>query len=140
DKDDLNNDQYRYAYTLGASGSYDYLFRAQLDGGPWMYCEADGPHDSFDAAAAGKLTVDPLQIAYCNLQSFPAGAEVETPVGLKGRVYVAGLTDRVGQGAGIRMQAAIWRSPSGRADGDWREATYEREADGRTPADHANGH
>jgi hypothetical protein len=52
-----NNDEYQWQTTDPAAGNYLTAFRASLDGGPFTYCEKDGPHPALDPAQAGTLTV-----------------------------------------------------------------------------------
>jgi hypothetical protein len=59
-----NNDEYSFAPTPTAAGTFRYLFRYSLDGGlNWTHCDLDGagsnPGLSFDIAQTGVLTVTP---------------------------------------------------------------------------------
>src|SRR5262249_12925659 len=51
-----NNDEYKWAATCPGAGSYLTSFRASLDGGPWTYCETDGPHNALETSWAGSVT------------------------------------------------------------------------------------
>jgi len=134
-KDDGNNDEYQRTVTLPAAGGYSTSFRARLGSSAWTICEADGPHDTYAPAAAGTLTVADLVVGFCNLQSFPSTAEVGKQLTLKGRVYVATVTDQVGQGPGLKLQVGFGPDISGLV---WSDATYESDVDGLSAGNHAN--
>jgi hypothetical protein len=104
---DINNDEYLATLPPLMIGNRSVAFRASLDGGPWTYCETDGPHATLDDAQLGALTVGPT-VAYCNLQ-FPAQVTgpASSPVDFFGQVYQPGVTDQVGQGAGIFLELGV---------------------------------
>ena len=141
----FRSDQYKLAISIPAApGDYKTVFRASVDNGAsYAYCEIDGLHPSLDATKAGKLTATaapPPSVQYCNFQfaSTTAGAPGD-PLTLYGRVYQPGVTDAIGAGAGIAMQAGI--GPSGSIDPSayaWTNATYASDVDGLNAGDHAN--
>ena len=64
DTDEPGNDEYMATLTAGAPGSYDYAYRASMDGGnTWTYCDGpggmDGSTDGYAVEHAGALTVTP---------------------------------------------------------------------------------
>lgn len=123
---DLNNDEYKWASTGPSPGTYATAFRASIDDGGWSYCELDGLHAALDPAQTGSLTSavpPPPKVDWCNLQ-FPqqATGAPGAPLSLYGQVYEPGVTDQVGQGAGITMQAGIGFSDGGWS---WSPATYD---------------
>lgn len=120
-----NNDEYVWQGPNPAAGSYQTLFRATLDGGPFTYCETDGPHDALDPTKTGSLTITaapPPQVGWCNLQ-FPQQLQVDAGAAptYYGRVYAQGVTDQVGQGPGIAMQLGLDLPDGGFG---WQGATY----------------
>jgi hypothetical protein len=140
DSDQSHNDQYHADTTAPSTqGSYYTTFRAQFDGGPWVYCEPDGLNATFDPTDAGTLTVQANTVGavgWCNLQ-FPAQATAHPgdTVNLYGRVYEQGVTDQVGQGPGIFMEAGFSLVDGGFG---WTSAQFNVDADGPTPGDHSN--
>lgn len=111
---DINNDEYLVNAPAQAVGNYQMAFRASLDGGPFTYCEVDGPHPSIDVLHAAPLTVGDTA-SWCNLQ-YPAqysGAAGSTAT-YYGQVFLAGVTDQAGQGAGLELQLGY-----GPGDGGW---------------------
>jgi len=130
---DINNDEYQATFAAGV-GNYALAFRAAVDGGPWTDCETDGPHASYAPIAAGSLVVGDT-VSWCDLQ-FPTQAALADAGGnFYGRVYQPGVTDQVGQGAGIEMQFGY-----GPGDGSWvwTPASYNVDVDGLNAGDHAN--
>jgi hypothetical protein len=138
--DQGNNDEYKLdAAAPAAVGTYRTAFRAQVDGGAWSYCETDGLHAALDVAQAGTLTVQAQSVGavgWCNLQ-FPTAATAAPGAALSlfGRVYQQGVTDGVGQGAGVELEAGISTADGGWV---WQAARFNVDADGVSAGDHAN--
>ena len=119
-----NNDEYMATLTVLESGTFDFAWRASIDGGQtWAYCDLDGNVDGagYSADQAGTLVVGP-GVWWGNLQwphTMDAVAGAELPPAY-GRVYQAGVTDRVGAGPGLLAQFGY--GPDGtdpRADATW---------------------
>lgn len=102
-----SNDEFQAVLPNPGAGSYKFAFRFNHANGPWSYCDADGlANMGFTEAQAGSLTVTAAGIDNCVLQ-FPAMLETREgrPSGdVFGRVLSQGVTDGVGQGAGIEAQ------------------------------------
>ena len=143
DEDGLNagdhaNDEYEASFNVPAVGNYEMAYRASVDGGPWTFCEVDGPHADYAPLSAAPLVVGDT-VAYCNLQfpQYPPDAQlpVGAPASFYGRVYQAGVTDSVGQGAGIELQFGY-----GPGDGGWSwfPSDFNGDRDGLNAGDNAN--
>jgi hypothetical protein len=98
------NDEYMAPLTIPAAGTYKFAFRFRHADGDWAYCDADGlAIGGFTEDQAGSLTVSDPAIDRCLLQ-FPATLwtlQGQPSALVYGRVFSTGLTDAVGQAAGI---------------------------------------
>lgn len=128
-----NDDEYVGSFTPASPGSFDYAFRYSRNSGPWVYADLDGTSNGYSPQYAGALNVDPVTlpttIDWANLQ-FPFSISVSqntaTPV-IYGRVYVAGVTDSPGPGAGIAAEVGFGPDgsfPSGLGGWQWTAATF----------------
>ena len=103
-----NNDEYLASLTVLVPGTFDYAWRASVDGGAtWAYCDLDGNQAGlgYTAAQAGALIVGP-GVWWGNLQ-WPHSMDVAAGEALPsayGRVYQQGVTDRNGPPAGLQAQ------------------------------------
>jgi len=122
-------DEFKLAAAAPAPGTYRTGFRASVNGGAWSHCGVGGKSAAFDPADAGTLTVRPNQVDWCRLTSqSTSDGYFADPIAMKAEVYVAGVTDVPGQGAGIAVQAG-W----GFADGsgwNWAPAAYSGDRSG----------
>lgn len=141
-----NNDAYEATLTPLAPGTFDYAYRFQADGGPWIYCDSNGTDDGYSASYAGSLTVTGQPAAtvdWCTLQ-WPAATQ--TPEGVDselifGRVYVQGITNGNGQGQGLQSElgyGAPGSDPATDASWHWIPAQYNVSVDGLSQGDLAN--
>lgn len=140
-----NNDEYMATFQPTQTGTFSFVYRFSLNGGPWTYCDSDG--GTFEPGKAGTMTVtsDATELVdWCNLQwpyaiTVSAGRETEA---IYGRVYKDGVTPGAGQGAGILAQVGYGpdgSDPSADASNwTWVDATYNVDVDGLTPGDLAN--
>src|SRR6185503_5179352 len=109
--DAFNNDEYFATFTVPAMGVfYDYCYRYSLNGGPWLYCDAqnEGSQNGYSPSDAGQLEVTAAEtgINWGNTQ-FPASITVaanQSTPSIYGRIWKQGVTDAAGQGAGITAQ------------------------------------
>ncbi|MFP2906791.1 IPT/TIG domain-containing protein [Pyxidicoccus sp. 3LFB2] len=113
-----NNDEYEATLpNPGTAGSYGFAYRFQVNGGAFLYCDADGNSGGatgFDTTKLGTLTVSAPQdisIGWCKL----GGEATEAPpnevyrVGqaakeIYAQVYMEGVTPGANAGAGIQGQ------------------------------------
>jgi hypothetical protein len=105
-----NDDEYMAVLVPELAGQYDYAWRFSVDGGQTFgHCDVAGTaQGAYVPAAAGHLGVfDSPQ--WGNLQ-FPhellATSGEETDV-VYGQVFLAGVTDRPGPGAGLRAELGV---------------------------------
>ncbi|MFP2923815.1 IPT/TIG domain-containing protein [Pyxidicoccus sp. 3LG] len=139
-----NNDEFEATLpNPGTPGSYRFAYRFRVNGGAFLYCDADGNDGGatgFEASRTGTLTVTPPQnvrVDYCKLG--PDGNRTSLDLFYQptdtvltkvvGQVYSAGITQGSGAGAGVVAQLGI-----GPADSDptepgvtgwtWTAATY----------------
>ncbi|WP_238539826.1 IPT/TIG domain-containing protein [Corallococcus macrosporus] len=142
----------RYQATLpnpGVVGSYRFAYRFQVNGGEFMYCDADGnstnPEHGFNVDLAGSLAVsedpDPEPTdSYCRLQSVD-GTTVGSgdTVTVVGRVHIPGVTAGNGPGAGVQVQVGVGavdaNASTQAAAFTWKAAEYTGEADGEADTD-----
>ncbi|WP_226994233.1 IPT/TIG domain-containing protein [Myxococcus hansupus] len=139
----------RYQATLpnpGTVGNYRFAYRFQVNGGAFLYCDADGNStgpEGFDPALTGTLAVSPAPeptAAYCRLQSV-SGTTVGSgdAVNVVGRVHVPGVTAGEGPGAGVQVQVGIGAADANAstqaATFTWTAAAYANEADGEADTD-----
>lgn len=116
-----SNDEFEATLPNPGPGTYRFAFRVSDDDGPWSYCDADGlDTNGFTQDQAGTLTVQTVGIDSCKVQ-FPDSLTTYEgrPAGNSyGRVFVQGVTEASGQGAGIEGQVGF--GPSGSTpDGTW---------------------
>ncbi len=144
DGDDIS---YAVAWTVDGSdaGVSGYtVSRSATSPGEFWVCEVT-PSDDEESGESGAASVtvlgDPVDYAHVQWPcSLSLGAGVDQDV--YGWVYKTGVTDDVGEGAGITGQVGV-----GAADDDpsvdgsawtWVDATYNDDKDGLAPGDHAN--
>lgn len=140
---DLADDEYTGTVRPAATGSYRVGYRFSVDGGlTWTLCDLTGSLDGFAVADAATLTVEPLQVGYCELTA-PLGVSVDlgsTTGAITGRAFVLGRTP--GAGRGTDVVAELGYGPPDDAPGSaswrWRAASYGRDVDGLTSGDLAN--
>jgi hypothetical protein len=124
----------------GAAGSYRFAYRVRLEGGPYVYCDADGTDDGFDLADVGTLTVQDPATLFCRLQSV-GGTTVGSGdvVAVTGRVRIPGVTNGAGAGAGIRVEVGLGNAnvdaSTNAAGFTWKQAPYVREASDEVSTD-----
>ncbi|MGE5602436.1 MAG: alpha-amylase, partial [Nitrososphaerales archaeon] len=54
-----NNDEFKASMLPGQTGTFDYAYRYSTTGGrEWLYADLDGTGNGYDAAQAGKMTVN----------------------------------------------------------------------------------
>lgn len=101
------NDEFQATLPNPGAGAYKFAFRFSHDNGPWSYCDADGlATNGFTEDQAGSLTVTDVGIDSCKLQ-FPStltSSEGRPTDKVYGRVFVQGLTEATGAGAGLEGQ------------------------------------
>lgn len=110
-------------------GSYKYAYRFAQNNGTWSYCDADGlALNGFTEAQAGTLIVAPVAVGSCNLQ-YPltlTSYEGRDSDVVYGRLFVTGVTDGVGAGAGV--DAELGYGPAGQQPSDagwtWKSASF----------------
>lgn len=133
------NGDHEFQATLpnpGTGGSYRFAYRVHLEGGPYLYCDADGTDmNGFTLAQAGTLEV--LTPGVCKLQSVsgPTVSSGDT-VTVTGRVRIPGVTDSAGEGANIDVEvglgAANVNASTTPGAFTWKAATYSADADSAT--------
>jgi len=102
--DIFNNDEYKADIgSLLPVGTFYYASRFQLNSGSYFYGGFTSGFWDGITNVSGKLLVNDVNINWCNLQ-WPAGDTVLTgdSVIVYSRVYAQGITDTIGQGAGIQ--------------------------------------
>ncbi|GEL72971.1 IPT/TIG domain-containing protein [Myxococcus virescens] len=144
-----DNDEYEATLpNPGVVGSYRFAYRFQVNGGEFLYCDADGNSsgpDGFNADLTGSLAVsmapDPEPTdSYCRLQSV-SGTTVGSGdiVTVVGRVHIPGVTAGEGPGANVQVQVGVGAADtnaSTQADAfTWKAAEYTSEADGEADTD-----
>lgn len=116
------NDEFQAVLPNPGVGTYKYAFRFNHADGPWSYCDADGlANGGFTEDQAGTLTVQTVGIDSCILQ-FPdalTSYEARASAPVFGRVFVQGLTEAVGAGAGIEGQLGYGASAVAPTDPSW---------------------
>ncbi|MCK6573148.1 hypothetical protein L6V77_18870 [Myxococcota bacterium] len=105
-----NDDEYAATLTVLVRGSYDFAWRASIDGGEtWVPCDRDGTVDGqgYDPAQAGELVVGPgpwwSNLQWPHVIELAAAPDAVLP-SIYGRIYQQGVTDRPGAGAGVRAE------------------------------------
>ncbi|MGA9520856.1 MAG: IPT/TIG domain-containing protein [Myxococcaceae bacterium] len=134
-----SNDEYQAVLPNPGAGSYSFVYRVQVGGGAWRYCDANGTgaDSQFEIAQAGKLTVTSIStVPACKLlrvttpgsvsplTSVASGAAVE----VQGRVVLPGVTDRAGPAAGLLAQVGVGSLGVNASTGPnwgWKTATYQ---------------
>ncbi|MCY1021150.1 IPT/TIG domain-containing protein [Pyxidicoccus sp. MSG2] len=141
-----NNDEYDATLpNPGVVGTYRFAYRFQVNGGAFLYCDADGGSSAtdFDATKTGTLVVEapPAPAAVCRLQSV-SGTTVGSgdAVTATGRVRIAGVTDGSGAPAGnLQVQVGVGASDvdasANPAAFTWKVAPYTGEASGEANTD-----
>ena len=146
---DQANDEYMGTLTASVAGDFDLAYRFSRDGGAtWHFCDKDGSTNGYSPLQAGLLHVTevPVQtVDWCVFQ-YPTAAQSLTAgvpsASLYGRVYVSGVTDGAGQGAGVTAEFGY--GPTGSAPDDvlagwaWSAAAYNTSVDGIVPGGLAN--
>jgi hypothetical protein len=145
--DFFDNDEYDATLpNPGVVGNYRFAYRFQVNGGAFLYCDADGNSTGaagFDATKTGTLVVEapPAPLAVCRLQSV-SGTTVGSgdAVTATGRVRIAGVTDGSGAPAGnLQVQVGVGASDvdasANPAAFTWKVAPYTGEASGEANTD-----
>lgn len=143
---DLANDDYGTHLILPMAGTFRYVARFRKQGdADWFYCDLDGhdANDPFEEDQAGTLNVStPVMpsIGFCQTETLSASVKPgeQTP-SITGAVYVQGLTEGVGAGAGLTAELT-WGA-AGTSPTTWintQTAPYLEDADGLTPGSLAN--
>lgn len=133
---DLARDAYSGSVTVpgATSGTLTYFLAARFsvnDGASWTIADRDGAANGVTAAQLAQLSVTKASIGWCKL----GGEAVEAPpmVSLKvgqggpivyGQVYLMGVTDGAGAGAGIKGQLGVGAPGSDPATWTWGDATF----------------
>ncbi len=144
---DRANDEYMATLTVSVAGDFDLAYRFSRDGGTtWHACDKDGSTNGWSALQAGLLHVTdtPVQtVDWCVFQHPVAAQNMVAGVAstdLYGRVYVSGVTDGAGQGAGVTAQFGY--GPDGTdpaaAGWSWSTGAYYISVDGLVPGGLAN--
>jgi hypothetical protein len=144
---DKANDEYGAPLSVPAAGDYRYVarFRVASPQSDWLYCDlkGTGPAAPFDPAQMGVLKVEAPaapRVAYCRTESTQASVAPGQSTGeLTGELFVAGVTNAMGQGAGV-MAELVW-GPSAAAPSTWTNrvtAGYKGDAAGLDPNNPAN--
>ncbi len=130
-----SNDEYQAVLPVPAAGNYSFAFRFSLGTGPYLYCDADGSDNGFDASQYGAMQVTPVGIDWCNLQ-YPSALALKEGQGsgmIYGWVYGQGVTEATG--AGPLLAAQVGYGPQGSNPDptwSWFSASYHmEEANGR---------
>ncbi|MCA2977410.1 MAG: hypothetical protein INH37_03925, partial [Myxococcaceae bacterium] len=125
--------EYQERLTGPAPGAYAYAYRVRYQGGGWTYCDADGLANGYQLAQQGVLTVLPLDVDECVVETATStsmpGAAVDQPY--FARVRVPTVTDDAGVGVGVVAQ--IGYGPQGAAPSawtTWTSATYDSDTQG----------
>ncbi|MFZ5440937.1 MAG: IPT/TIG domain-containing protein [Myxococcota bacterium] len=116
------NDEFQAQLPNPGAGTYKFAFRFNHQDGPWSYCDADGlALNGFTEDQAGSLTVAAEGIDNCVLQHPDALTSYEgrMSANVYGRVYAMGVTDGVGQGAGVEGQLGYGPAGSAPTDATW---------------------
>ncbi len=131
-KDASNNDEFLGAISA-TQGNYGYAYRFRYKQGAWTYCDLDGSTNGYAKAQQGALTVNAPVALWSQLRGLVAGVEnVGAQVKVEAEVFVAGLTDKAGQGAGITADVGfgpVADLPSA-ASWTWKSAAYAGDAGG----------
>lgn len=144
---DRANDEYMTTLTVSVAGDYDLAYRFSRDGGTtWHACDKDGSTNGYSAAQAGLLHVTsaPVQaVDWCVFQHPTAQQNLVAGVpstNLYGRVYVSGVTDGPGQGAGVLAQFGYGPDGTAPTGGGWTwtPGAYFTSVDGLLPGGLAN--
>lgn len=116
------NDEFQAVLPNPGPGTYKFAFRFNSDDGAWTYCDADGlDMGGFTEAQAGTLTVETVGINSCKLQ-FPTALtsyEGRATEPTYGRVFVQGVTEATGAGAGIEGQVGYGPPAVAPSDAAW---------------------
>jgi hypothetical protein len=139
---DLADDEYGASFNINMAGDYRYVARFRLSSAPgeWLYCDLKGTDAQrpFDVQQAGALRVAPPSggaVGFCQTETASASvAAGEATGGIVGRAFVPGVTDGVGQGAGVQAEL-VW-GPRGDAPATWTNratAAYKEDATGLNP-------
>jgi hypothetical protein len=129
-----NNDEWQAALPNPGVGTFRFAYRFNLNDGSFVYCDADGNETSmaggFSEDQTGTLTVLEPGVDSCNLQ-FPvsANALLGSPGPLAyGRVFAAGITDRLDGGMPMGVTMELGLGPSGvmpdQSSWAWQPATF----------------
>lgn len=144
---DKSNDEYGAVLTIPAAGDYRYVarFRVANPQSDWLYCDLKGTDAAapFDPQQMGVVKVEAPaapRVAFCRTESTQARvAPGQTTGELTGELFVAGVTNAAGQGAGVQAEL-VW-GPRGVAPASWSDrvaAAYKEDAAGLNPNDPAN--
>lgn len=146
---DLANDDYQASLILDDAGSYRYVARVRVSDDPaseWFYCDLDGHSDAspFEGEQAGTIDVtEPAMpsIGFCRTETtrLPGVSPGEETAAVTGAVYMQGVTEGAGQGAGITSEL-VW-GVAGSDPMTWSHveaASYLEDADGLNAGDLAN--
>ncbi len=127
------NDEYTATLPNPGAGVFAFAFRFSLNGGPFLYCDADGSDGAgFTPDQAGKVTVTQPDVDACKLVppvSYLAQPGAPSPL-LAARVLATTVTDKSGQGAGLTGELGY--GPVGSMPGagwTWVSAAYAADAD-----------
>lgn len=114
-----NNDEWQATLPNPGIGTWRFAYRFNLDDGSYVYCDNDGNDTAtpggFTEAQTGTLTVAEPGVDSCNLQFPPsANALIGVPGPLAfGRVFAAGVTDRLDAGTPMGLTVELGLGPSG---------------------------
>jgi hypothetical protein len=107
-------------------GEHAFAFRYSLEGGPFLYCDADGSEPpGFTPDQAGTVSVLPFSCQLEEVDRTSAGSG--EPVRATARFLLPGVTEAVGQGAGIRGQVGVGtqhHDASSSPGWGWQEAVF----------------
>lgn len=120
------NDEFQATLPNPGPGTYKFAFRFNSDDGAWTYCDANGlDMGGFTEDQAGSLTVTTAGVDSCVFQFPTAMTSYEgRPTDFAyGRVFVQGITEAQGQGAGIEGQLGYGAPNTMPSDPSWTWST-----------------
>jgi hypothetical protein len=133
---DLARDAYSGTVMVpgATSGTSTYFLAARFsvnDGATWTLADRDGAANGVTAAQLAQLSVTKASVDWCKLggEAIEAPPVVRLKVGqagpvVYGQVYLRGVTDGTGAGAGIKGQLGVGAPGSDPATWTWTDATF----------------
>ena len=102
--DSGNNDEYKAKLTINNAGHFAYTYRYSFDKTNWLYADSDGSNNGVSLDKLGRIAVGDV-VDWCNIQ-WPSeySAGINEKKNIYSQVYLAGVTDKQGQGADITVE------------------------------------